>query len=268
MNGQAHILVFVVFSQLFGCGCSHEAEKDQPIVADKEVNFSHDHPKLAQVLARVSDGYGGVDYPWLQENPDGLNDYLNLAGRVSRGQYQGWSRSERMAFLLNIYNAATLRLMAEHYPIVSIKNIGGIPSVWDLKVVSLFGGKISLGYLEHQLIRKEFQSPSVHFTLVCGSKGCPILRQEPYNAQNLEKQFTQQARSFLNDQVKNRVDLEKKTVYLSPVFKWYKEDFGKSDAELLDFVAIHFPEAEKSAIKRGGFRIIYTKYDWNVNSAN
>jgi len=64
------------------------------------------------------------------------------------------------------------------------------------------------------------------------------------------------------------VDLEKKTVCLSPVFKWHKKDFGKIDEEILKYVADHFSEAEKNAIKSGGFTISYTQYDWGVNSAN
>ena len=268
MNGHAYTPVIVIFSQLFGWGCSHEAEEGRPISTDKEVSFNHDHPKLIHVLSKISDGRGGVDYSWLQKHPDELNGYLRLTGSVPRTQYQGWTKPERMAFLVNSYNASTLKLMADHYPVSSIKDIGGITSVWDLKVVSLFGQKITLSHLEHEMIRKEFRSPSVHFALVCGSKGCPALRKEPYTPKSLEEQFNQQAKSFLGDQEKNRVDLKKRTVYLSPIFKWYKKDFGKSDEEILKYVADHFSEAEKNAIKSGGFTISYTEYDWGVNSAN
>ena len=257
-----------VIALLLVLGCEHEAERGSPIPADKTVNFSHAHTKLAEILTHVSDGLGGVDYQRLQNNPDELKDYLKLAGSVPRSQYDTWSKPERMAFLLNVYNAATMKLVSGHYPVSSIKNIGGTRSVWDLKVVSLFGQKITLGHLEHEMIRKEFQSSSVHFALVCGSKGCPALRKEPYTSKNLEEQFSHQVKSFLGDQDKNRVDLEKKTVYLSPIFKWYKKDFGKSDMEILEYVADHFSETEKSAIKGGGFTISYTEYDWGVNSAN
>ena len=265
MKGQVFIGVIALLLVL---GCEHEAEKGSSIPADKTVNFSHAHTKLAEILSHVSDGLGGVDYQWLQKNPDKLNDYLRLTGSVPRSQYDMWTKPERMAFLLNVYNAATLKLVSENYRVSSIKDIGGIRSVWDLKVVDLFGQKISLGHLEHEMIRKEFRSPSVHFALVCGSKGCPALRKEPYTPKSLEEQFNQQAKSFLGDQEKNRVDLKKRTVYLSPIFKWYKKDFGKSDMEILEYVADHFPEDEKSAIKGGGFTISYTEYDWGVNSAN
>ena len=249
-------------------GCEHEAESELPMPADKMVKFSHAHTKLAEILTQVSNGLGRVDYQWLQKNPDELKDYLKLTASVPLSQYDMWTKPERMAFLLNVYNAATMKLVSDHYPVSSIKDIGGIRSVWDLKVVSLFGQKITLSHLEHEMIRKEFRSPSVHFALVCGSNGCPALHKEPYTAKNIEEQFTQQAKSFLADQDKNRVDLKKKTVYLSPIFKWHKKDFGKSDEEILKYVADHFSEAEKNAIKSGGFTISYTEYDWGVNSAN
>ena len=265
MKDRAFIGVIVL---LLGLGCEHEAESELPIPADKIVKFNHGHTKLAEILSHVSDGLGGVDYQRLQKNPDELKYYLKLTASVPLSQYDMWTKPERMAFLLNVYNAATMKLVSDYYPVSSIKDIGGIRSVWDLKVVSLFGQKITLSHLEHEMIRKEFQSPSVHFALVCGSKGCPALRKEPYTPKNLKEQFIQQAKSFLGGQDKNRVDLEKKTVYLSPIFKWYKKDFGKSDMEILEYVADHFLGAEKSAIKGGGFTISYTEYDWGVNSAN
>ena len=182
--------VFIgVIALLWVLGCEHEAEKGSSIPADKTVKFNHAHTKLAEILTQVSDGLGRVDYQRLQKNPDELKDYLKLTGSVPRSQYDMWTKPERMAFLLNVYNAATMKLVSDHYPVSSIKDIGGIRSVWDLKVVSLFGQKITLSHLEHEMIRKEFQSPSVHFALVCGSNGCPVLRKEPYTEKNLEEQF-------------------------------------------------------------------------------
>ena len=268
MIRQISILIICILCPMLQWGCSYEAEKGRAIAADKKIAFSHDHPKLAQVLSKVSDGKGGVKYTWLQKHPEDLDDYLTLAGSVPRKQFLEWSKPEQMAFLLNVYNATTLKLIVDHYPVSSIKDIGGIGSVWNLKVVSLFGEKISLSYLENQLLRKQFQAPSVHFALVCDSKGCPVLRGNPYNAQNLEDQFSDQAKNFLGDKSKNRVDLGEGTVYLSPIFKWYKEDFGKSDTDILEFVAGHFNQTEKSAIKSGGFKIRYTDFDWEVNDSN
>ena len=117
------------------------------------------------------------------------------------------------------------------------------------------------------MIRKQFNSPAVHFALVCGSRGCPFLRREPYTADKLEVQFAEQARGFLHDPIKNYVDLESKTVFLSPVFSWFEDDFGKTDAEVIALVARHFKKPESEALTKGGFTIKYTQFDWGVNQS-
>ena len=112
-----------------------------------------------------------------------------------------------------------------------------------------------------------FESSSVHFALVCGSRSCPPLRGEAYSPEKLEDQFSDQAQVFLKDSKKNYVDLDSKTIFLSPVFSWFREDFGKNDAEVIVLVVEHFEEAEQKAILRGGFTIHYTKFDWSVNQS-
>ena len=130
--------------------------------------------------------------------------------------------------------------MADHYPVTSIKMIGGVRNVWNLKVVRLFGEKWTLNDVEHGMIRKMFQSPSIHFALVCGAKDAQ-LRKEPYTATRLEEQFAEQARLFLRDEEKNFVDLRKQELHLSPIFKWYGEDFGKDTLRSFNLWRIIFP---------------------------
>jgi hypothetical protein len=258
----ALIIVFVVI-----VGCSYESEKGAAVTTPKPVVFDHQHLGLAKVLTKVSDRFGMVDYGLLKNDPAELEAYLNLVATVPHSQFDGWTRPRRMAFLLNVYNATTLKLLAGHHPVVSIKEIGGLRSVWHLKVARLFGEKISLKFLEDELIRKQFKSPAVHFALVCGSRGCPLLRSEPYTADKLEVQFTEQAREFLHDPIKNYVDLESKTVFLSPIFSWFEDDFGKTDAEVIALVARHFKAFESEALTKGGFTIKYTQFDWRVNQS-
>lgn len=245
-------------------GCTNDSEKAPVVKAEAPVAFDHAHPKLAKVLGLVSNGWT-VDYELLHKDSTGLRDYLKLCATVPRSQFDGWTKPQRMAFLLNVYNASTLRLMDDHHPVDSIKDIGGVRPVWYLKVVRLFGEKMSLKYLEDELIRAQFKSPAVHFALVCGSKGCPPLRKEPYTADRLEVQFAEQAKAFLRDPKKNFVDREAKTLFLSPVFEWFSEDFGKDDAEVIRLVAQHLPEADRKALEGGGFEIRYTKFDWSAN---
>ena len=91
------------------------------------------------------------------------------------------------------------------------------------------------------------------------------MRKDPYTANELEGQFSEQAKAFLRDTEKNYVDRKAKILFLSPVFKWFSEDFGKEDAEIIKLVAEHLPEAERKVLEGGGFDIRYTKFDWSAN---
>ena len=135
----ALLIVFVVIA-----GCSHKSEKGAAVPTPKSVGFDHQHPGLAKVLAKVGGRFGMVDYGLLKKDPAELEAYLDLVATVPHSQFDGWTRPRRMAFLLNVYNATTLKLLADHHPVLSIEEIGGLWSVWDLKVVRLFGKKISL----------------------------------------------------------------------------------------------------------------------------
>ncbi len=251
---------------LIWVGCEQMSETSPVIETKQGVAFDHQHTKFAGVLELGVDEFGLADYGALRQEKAGLDDYLQQTAQIPREQFDQWERPERMAFLLNVYNASTLKLLVEN-PADSIKDLGGVRSVWNLKVVRLFGRKYSLGELEHQLIRGQFDSPAVHFALVCGSRSCPPLRQEPYTALKLEAQFAEQARIFLQDTNKNHVNVAAKELHLSPIFKWFRSDFGKDDAAIIAFVAGHFPEAERKALLAGGFKIRYTDYDWGLNQA-
>ncbi len=246
-------------------GCSHEANKVLRASAPPQpVEYDHNHTALHRVLGEVVD-FGLVDYDQLLRHRNEVEGYLVDSARVPRSQFDQWKKAERMAFLLNIYNATTLKLLADHYPLKSIKDISTFPSVWKLKVVRLFGDKYSLDDLEHGMIRKQFRSPQIHFALVCGARSCPPLRKEPYTAPRLEIQFGEQAKAFLRDTEKNRVDLDAKIVHLSPLFKWYAEDFGQAEEDLLRFIAPHLSAEDRLSLEGGGFRIEYTDYDWTLN---
>ena len=260
------IATFCLVALLAACGPS-AGERVSPFQPSGRVEFDHEHRGLHEALKEVVNN-GWVDYAKLRADSDGLRAYLRETALVPRTQFDGWDRAERLAFLLNVYNASMLRHITAHQPVNKVTDLGDwSQKVWDQLAVDLFGRRHSLGELEHEMIRGQFKSPQVHFALVCGAKSCPPLRSEPYTAGRLEAQFSEQAREFLNDGEKNRVDLESKTVYLSKIFDWFAEDFGKNDAEILEFVAPHFGEETAAAIQRGGFRIQYTEYNWDLNDA-
>ena len=215
---------------------------------------------LAAVLKeRVHEGR--VDYAGLKGDRRGLDEWLAGAATVREDKFDSWPRADRLAFLINAYNATTLRLIVDHYPLASIHDIGPFwdpARAWKLPVVSLFGRAMSLNDLEHGIIRPKYKEPRVHFALVCAAKGCPPLRGEPYVGARLDAQLDDQARTFLSQNWKNRADAENRTAHLSPIFKWYMADFGGTKASVLAFVKKWLPVQE-------GWDVSWTDYDWSLN---
>ncbi|MEO7414943.1 MAG: DUF547 domain-containing protein [Opitutaceae bacterium] len=227
--------------------------------------FDQTHMTLDRLLKQqVTDG--SVNYAALKAAPAPLDDYLAQLAGVPEKEFDGWSEKTRLAFLVNLYNAATLRLIVDHYPVKSIRSIGWLPgSAWKKEGVSLFGRKISLDALEHGMIRKDYHDPRVHFALVCAARSCPPLRAEAYVGDRLDAQLDEQGRMFLGQTAKNRVEAATKTLYLSQIFKWFPEDFESVAGSVLKFVTPFFPEAERQALAAGDFKISYTDYDWSLN---
>ena len=227
--------------------------------------FDHRHAPLDHLLGRhVLDGL--VNYAALKAAPRPLDDYLAALAAVPEREFDRWAEPDRLAFLLNLYNAATLKLIVDHYPVKTIRGIGWLPgSAWKLEKVRLFGRSISLDEVEHGIIRKNYRDARVHFALVCAARGCPPLRAEAFVGTRLDRQLEEQGRIFLGDTRKNRVDPVARTVYLSPIFKWFAGDFEAAAGTALKFVTPFFPEAERRALARGDFIVSYTDYDWSLN---
>jgi len=240
--------------------------------------FDHSHAAYSTILARhVVDAR--VDYRSLKAAPRALDDYLDGLANVSRAEFDQWTVPRQLAFLFNLYNAATLRLVVTHYPVKSIKDIGNwIKGPWDQDVVRLFGNRVSLNDLEHDILRKQYNEPRLHLALVCAAKGCPPLRNEAYIAPELDRQLTDQARLFLGSQAGLRIDRPSRTVWLSAIFKWYGQDFvrnhtpakgfadlSKAERAVLSFCGRHVPVSKKRFLQAGIYSVRYLTYDWSLN---
>lgn len=149
----------------------------------------------------------------------------------------------------------------------SLKDIGGrLKGPFKQPIVSLFGQKISLDDLENVWIRKRFNEPRVHFALVCAAVSCPPLRGEPYQGSELESQLADQGQKFMSDQEKNRLDPASNTIYLSPYFKWFREDFEKKAGSVAEFVKPYFAE-RAPRVDWNNLKVKHTEYDWSLNDA-
>jgi Protein of unknown function, DUF547 len=210
-----------------------------------------------------------VNYAALKAHPGELDRYLGQVAAVSKPEFNGWTPNQQLAFLINAYNAYTLRLILDHYPLRSIKDIGHFwRGPWDQPVVHLFGRTLTLNTIEQGMLRKDYSEPRIHFAIVCASIGCPPLRREAYAANRLDQQLNDQAKRFMANQSKNRVDVAGRTVYLSPIFKWYAEDFQKKAGSVLQFIKPYWPPAERAEVEKLGqnnFEIRYTDYNWSLN---
>ena len=233
----------------------------QPAAAE----FDQAHATFAGVLTEyVRDAR--VDYTALKAHPQDLHRYLDQVTAVSKSEFKKWNEPQQIAFLSNAYNAYTLRLIIDHYPVKSIKDIGGLlTGPWDQPVVKLFGETITLNIVEHKILRKDYSEPRIHFALVCAAKGCPPLRSEAYVAGRLDAQLDDQAKQFLANPSKNRVEAGERVVYLSPIFKWYGGDFEKKSGSVLAALEPYWPEKSAAALAKGNFKIRYTEYDWSLN---
>lgn len=220
--------------------------------------FDHSHKQYDLILKKYV-SFGFVDYKGLKTEQN-LKTYLDSLSAVSESEYNGFTKEQKLSYLINAYNAFTIQLILENYPIKSIRKIGILPlAPWKKEFFTLLGDKRSLGWIEHDKLRKDFEEPRIHFAIVCASIGCPILLSEAYTPEKLENQFKFAQTQFFNDSAKNRYDKEKNTLYLSPIFDWFKEDFTKKST-LIEFVQpfikVNIP---------ANANIKYTEYDWNLN---
>ncbi len=185
-------------------------------------------------------------------------------------------RDTRLAFWINAYNAYTLKLICDHYPLKSIQQLhkGGFvigsvlgQTAWDRRIAKINGELLSLGHIEHKIIRKEFDDARIHFAIVCAAKSCPPLRSEAYEGARLDEQLNEQGKIFLANKGLNNFDVTAKTANLSPIFSWFKQDFGSRPARVLEYLLPFMPSEAADAVRQdlGNWRIRYTPYDWDLN---
>lgn len=216
-----------------------------------------------------------VNYAGIASEQVQLDAYLTKTSQISRSQFDKWAKNEQLAFLINAYNAWTVKLVLSDYKnIKSIKDLGSIfQSPWKKDFIPLFGRTISLDDIEHGLIRgsNRYNDFRIHFAANCASIGCPALRNEAYRADQLNSQLEDQTQRFLSDKTRNRI--ESGALYLSPIFKWYLADFQKGwlgISRLADFLArystyISLSKPQVIALQKEDIDIKYMEYNWNLN---
>jgi len=214
-------LISFIVPVFFGCGTGNTNAISTSIPVE--------HTLLDSLLRENVSFDGHVNYQGFIKDSIRFNSYLELL-RNNHPNDKNWSKDEQLAYWINAYNAFTIKLIIDHYPVKSIKDIksgvGFVNSVWDIKFINIEGKNYDLNNIEHSIIRQQFDEPRIHFAVNCASYSCPDLRSEAYVADRLNQQLEDQTRKFFNDIKKNKV-ISKDKIILSSILKWYSTDFTR-----------------------------------------
>lgn len=238
-------------------------------LADAPKGFDHTHAAWNTFLKEhvtVKGPTSTVNYLKAKTGFAPVKDYLTAVSGISEKEYQGWTEKQRLAFLINAYNAFTVRLIVDNYPVKSIKDMGSLfKSPWKKEFFQMFGESQNLDGIEHGMIRKQFKEPRIHVAVVCASIGCPMLRNEAWAADKLEAQFDGSIRLFLSDPERNSYDAAKNTFTVSKIFDWYSKDFKEAKGSVQAFLAQYLGKTPDDQKKMAEADIKYTDYNWNLN---
>ena len=217
---------------------------------------------LAKGLRKGADGIARFDYGRVDQNA--LRGYVQALASVDP---RGLSRPAAFAYWSNLYNAVTVSVVAEAYPVRSIRRIGGSllsPGPWRAKQVKVAGVDLSLDDIEHGILRPVWRDPLVHYAVNCAALGCPNLLGTAYRSQGLSAQLEVNARAFVNHP--RGVQVTSNGVVVSSIYHWFKSDFGGNDAGVLDHLRRYAGQNLVGQLQ-GARRIADHRYDWSLNGA-
>lgn len=220
------------------------------------------HAQWDALLKKHVAANGDVDYKGFIKDKQKLNSYLKLL-QAGVPNAKTWSREEQLAYWINAYNAFTVKLIVDNYPLKSIKDLNSIiavptiNSIWDDKFFTLGGEKFSLNMIEHGILREDFNEPRIHFAVNCASVSCPVLLNEAYTAAKLEKQLEKQTTQFINDASKNKITANKPNI--SSIFNWFGGDF-KKNGSIIEFLNRY----SKTKI-HPNVKLSFLEYNWDLN---
>ena len=215
-----------------------------------EVVASVDHSSFGTLLKKHVDSKGNVNYQGFKKDEAKLDSYLDKLR--SNPTTKDMSKNERLAYWINVYNAFTIKLILENYPVNSIKDInGGKP--WDKQFITLGNTTYSLNMVENEVIRKRFTEPRIHFAVNCAAKSCPPLLNDAFYPATLTNQLAERTTSFLKDKSYNTITNSK--VEVSKIFDWYGVDFG----DVNNYIST------KVDTDISGIKVTFKEYDWSLN---
>lgn len=227
-------------------------------LTNSEINFQQDqnqdkgiHASWNVLLQQYVDADGNVDYRSWKKSQTDLDKYIQLLEKTPPANY--WDKNDSLAYFINAYNAVTVKLILDNYPLKSIRDI---KDPWDSKSLNLPNNSLTLNDIEHKVLRK-MDDPRIHFAINCASASCPQLSNEAFRASKVQKQLEEATSLFINDTSKNQIS--EKNIGLSKIFLWFSKDFG-SKKERIAFIQKYSQKPFKDNAK-----IKYQEYDWSLN---
>lgn len=214
-----------------------------------------------------SDGVNRVTYGEVtQADKSALAAYIDSLAATPITRY---ARPEQQAYWINLYNALTIKVVLDAYPVKSIRDIKISPGLfssgpWGKKLVAVEGESLSLDDIEHRILRPIWRDPRLHYAVNCASLGCPNLAREAYTPANLDRLLNESARAYVNHPRGARCDGNR--LAASSIYVWFQDDFGGSDAGVIAHLK-QFAEAPLAARLAGVTRIAGNDYDWSLNDA-
>ncbi len=211
-----------------------------------------DHSPWDQILVLNVTEDGLVDYDGVTNDVIVFYKYFRYLQNVSPENH--WSKEEKLAYWLNVYNATVMKMIIDEYPITSINQL---EDPWKRKVFKSNNVRYSLDDIEHKILRK-FGDPRIHFLLNCGSMSSPRLWNRAYTSENIEYALDERTREFINDPQRNQINSQ--TVRISQLFEWYEDDFISNNIDVIDFINEYSTTTIDKNMKKK-----YVTYDWNLN---
>lgn len=235
--------------------------------SDEENTNTIDHSKWQTVLDAylVSNHPSGINrfnYRAVSKaDKSALESYINDLKNTDPREY---NLAEQKAYWINLYNALTVNLILDNYPVKSITKLGGFFSFgpWDKEIITIEGETLTLNNIEHGILRPIWKDNRIHYAVNCASMGCPNLSATAFTAENTEALLDQSAKDYVNHT--RGVKIEGDKMQVSSIYEWYKVDFGGTDASLIEHLKLYAePQLQEKLNSFSGK--ITDSYDWSLN---
>jgi hypothetical protein len=225
-----------------------------------------DHSAFDQVLKTYVNNQGLVEYNGIA----GDQDFKTYTESLESADLAYMSRDAQLAFWLNAYNAVTIDKVNKWKPQKSVRETF-IPGVWTstkfftTREHTVANKRLSQDDIEHEILRKQFKDPRIHFAIICASSSCPPLPRFAYTEENVQIKLEEETRKYINSDRGTRIDLAENTLYLSKLFDWSAGDFESKSGSVLDFLKPYLDEKTLAFLERDP-KIAYIHYDWSLNA--